>query len=75
MKWSPIQIAPKDGREIEINYGTEDKPEDVCLAFWSERPVCMLGPTAYFPSGWATSGPATDRNLPLDPPNYWREAQ
>jgi hypothetical protein len=70
-KWQPIDTAPRDGTSIEVNYGTVENPE-VCLAVWSERPVCMGGPLIRYPPGWATNGDETDSNLPLDPPNYWR---
>lgn len=71
-KWKPISTAPKDGTVIEINYGTAENPEENQLAFWSERPVCMGGPTVYIKSGWATAGDNVDKNLPLDTPNFWR---
>lgn len=73
MEWKSTDLAPKDGTVIEINYGTELLPEDVCEAAWSERPVCMGGPTVYNKPGWATAGGDVDKNLPLDPPNFWRE--
>lgn len=38
---------------------------------WSDRPVCMGGPTVSYPPGWATSGIYTDDNLPMDPPTAW----
>jgi len=54
--------APRDG-EIE---GLHSSGE-VSLMFWSDRPVCMLGQrNGGFPEGWATCGPETDYNLPLD---------
>jgi hypothetical protein len=72
LRWQIMETAPKDGSEIEINYGTEDEP-DVCFAFWSERPVCMLGNiNGGHKPGWATCGQEIDRNLPLDEPNFWR---
>lgn len=64
-----IDTAPLDGTEIEVLADGEWQP-----VMWSERPVCMLGPTAYWPPGWVTS-PAceTDCNLPLDvQPTHWR---
>ena len=65
-----IDSAPKDGRTIEIRYGDGSK----CLAFWSERPVCMGGPMVFQNPGWATAPESdTDTNLPLDEPNFWRE--
>lgn len=72
--WKPISTAPKTGIVIEINYGTPETPKDVCLAVWSQRPVCMGGPTVFRNPGWATVGDETDKNLPLDEPNFWREA-
>lgn len=72
-EWQPMDIAPKTGRIIEINYGTPENPEYVQLAFWSERPVCMGSPTVYNEPGWATASDDIDKNLPLDEPNYWRE--
>lgn len=65
----PIDTAPLDGTEIEVLADCEWQP-----TMWSERPVCMLGPTYYWPPGWVTS-PAcqTDCNLPTDiTPTHWR---
>jgi len=72
-EWQPMSSAPKNGITIEVNYGTIEKP-DTCLAFWSDRPVCMGGRTVMIDPGWATAGDNVDRNLPLDEPNFWREA-
>ena len=72
MEWQPIETAPKDGTEILIS----NNGEDISEAFWSDRPVCMLGPrNGGFPPGWATTrGGGTDYNLPLDEPTHWRES-
>ena len=71
--WRTMETAPKDGRDIEISYGDGSNAEDNCLAFWSERPVCMGGPTVMHKPGWATAGnDKCDKNLPLDPPKLWR---
>lgn len=74
-EWQPIATAPKDGTIIEINYTDGgNAPNEICLAVWSERPVCMLGSrNGGFPPGWATAGGQTDNNLPLDEPICWRE--
>lgn len=70
--WKPIEIAPKDGRTIEFNYGTEQEPE-TALVFWSNKPVCMGGPTVYIKPGWATAAEGnTDTNLPMDAAEFWR---
>lgn len=71
--WQPIEAAPKDGSTIEVTYDADGK--ETCLAMWSEKPVCMLGPrNGAFPPGWATPVEANcDTNLPLDPPLMWRE--
>lgn len=68
--WLPICDAPYDGTEVEVKW----ESGDVSTACWSERPVCMGGPTVYREPSWAT-GPnsGTDRNLPLDEPQWWRE--
>ena len=65
----PMATAPKDGTEIIIYY----ENGDTTTAFWSEKPICMLGPrNGTFPEGWATGYESeTDYNLPLDPPDYW----
>ena len=62
--------APKDGSTIIGIYG-----DNTCLIFWSERPVCMLGPVnGGFPEGWAVAPEeeGVDTNLPMDEPDYWR---
>jgi hypothetical protein len=73
--WLPIDTAPKDGTTIEVSYGDGSNVSDNCLAFWSERPVCMLGSVnGGFPPGWAIAIESdADTNLPLDPPILWRE--
>lgn len=72
-EWMPIETAPKTGIEIEISYGDGNDAENTCFAMWSDRPVCMGGPTVYNKPGWVT-GPSgeCDTNLPLDPPKLWR---
>jgi hypothetical protein len=69
-----IDNAPRDGSAIEIAYKNGDDL-DICFAAWSERPVCMLGSqNGGFPPGWATTYEGdVDSNLPLDPPDFWRE--
>lgn len=72
--WQPMDTAPRDGSTIELAYDEDGK--ETCLAMWSEKPVCMLGPrNGTFPPGWATPIEADcDTNLPLsDPPLMWRE--
>lgn len=72
-EWKPIGTAPKSGITIEVSYGDGSDESENCLAFWSERPVCMGGATVMIPAGWATAGNETDKNLPLDEPKLWRE--
>lgn len=69
-KKKDIALAPRDGSTI---IGIYDEGE--FLIFWSDRPVCMLGPiNGGFPEGWATSSESdTDYNLPMDEPKFWRE--
>lgn len=69
-KIKDIEFAPKDGSTI---IGIYDEGE--FLIFWSDRPVCMLGPiNGGFPAGWATAHESdTDSNLPMDEPDQWRE--
>jgi hypothetical protein len=69
--WLDIANAPKTGEVIEISY--DETGTETCLAFWSDRPVCMGGPTVYIKPGWATAGDNVDKNLPLDLPILWRE--
>jgi hypothetical protein len=71
-KWAGMETAPKDGTEIELMFSEQE----ICLGFWSERPVCMAGNTnGGCPPGWATSkGSGIDYNLPLDTPMFWRPA-
>ena len=67
---SPMDVAPKDGTEIEGFY--DGLP---AIVMWSQRPVCMLGERCGgFPPGWAVghSDPNCDTNLPMDPPEFWR---
>lgn len=72
-KWSPIKTATKDGEVIEVSYGDGADEKENCFAFWSDNPICMLGPrNGSCPPGWATAGPNVDRNLPLDTPKMWR---
>jgi hypothetical protein len=68
MEWQPIETAPKDGSEILVKIDSE-----VVVAFYSPRPVCMLGPVhGGHPPGWATGrSNTTDYNLPLDTPTHW----
>ena len=69
IQYKPMDSAPQDGTEIigKYNDGKE------VLMFWSERPVCMLGPiNGGFQAGWATCGEGVDYNLPLDEPDFWR---
>lgn len=70
---SDMENAPRDGTEIEIGYLVGNEI-DACVAMWSDRPVCMLGPrNGGFPEGWATGFSShADTNLPLDPPDFWR---
>lgn len=71
-EWQPIKTAPKDGTEIEVKGEWGD---DLTTVFWSDRPVCMLGPiNGGFPPGWATgSESGTDYNLPMSGVEFWRE--
>ena len=67
--WRSMQEAPRDGTEIIGRYGNDE-----CGIFWSDKPVCMLGPrNGTFPEGWATDGTDTDYNLPMDEPDEWRK--
>lgn len=43
-EWKLMDTAPKTGKVIEVNYGSKETPEDICLARWSDKPVCMGGP-------------------------------
>lgn len=72
-EWKPIETAPKDGRTIEVAHDAEGT--EISLAFWSQRPVCMLGNRCGgFPPGWATAIEGnTDTNLPLSEVVMWRE--
>ncbi len=57
-----INTAPRDGTNIIVVHSDGETSE----AFWSDRPVCMLGSRCGgFPPGWATSGNETDYNLPI----------
>lgn len=68
--WYPIITAPRTGITIEVCNQVGEEP---WLACWSDRPVCMGGPTVYRPPGWATPVDGdTDSNLPLDEPVWWR---
>jgi hypothetical protein len=69
MSFNPMEDAPVDGTAIIGRY-----PDGEAEIFWSERPVCMLGNRCGgFDAGWATTGTDTDRNLPMDEPEEWRE--
>lgn len=66
--WEHVDTAPTDGSTIIGLY-----PDGECEIFWSDGPVCILGPRCgSFPEGWATCGGDTDHNLPVDPPIKWR---
>jgi hypothetical protein len=68
--WKDMQTAPKDGRTIIGKYGEGEEE----LIFWSDRPVCMGGPSVYNHAGWATSPEGdTDSNLPRDAPMAWKD--
>lgn len=57
---APMDGTPITGALIQGNY--EPIIQNV---FWSETPVCMLGPrNGSFDSGWATDGSECDYNLP-----------
>ena len=70
MGWQPIETAPRDGTEIVVRY----KGGEETTAFWSDRPVCMLGSVnGGHTAGWATGAQSgTDYNLPIDPPDEWK---
>lgn len=74
-EWQPIETAPKDGRTIEVAHDEEGK--ETSFAFWSQRPVCMLGDrNGGFPPGWATAPEQnTDVNLPLSEVVMWRDRE
>jgi hypothetical protein len=61
-----ISTAPRDGTEI---IGIYDEGE--FQIFWSDRPVCMGGPTVMLKPGWATCGQGVDYNLPMDWNECW----
>lgn len=66
-----MDTAPKD-RTIIGNYGNGEHAS----ISWSDRPVCMGGPTVYHKPGWATpAGGVTDSNLPMDAPESWCEEE
>lgn len=67
--WHSMVSAPRDGSTIVGLY-----EDGECNAYWSDRPVCMLGSRCGgFPPGWAVPhGEDADFNLPLDPPLAWR---
>lgn len=68
-EWQKMVSAPKDGTTIEGLYDEGD----IALICWSQRPVCMGGPTVYNKPGWATAPESdTDTNLPMDTPLLWR---
>jgi hypothetical protein len=69
IEWLDMDKAPRDGTPIIGNYGGDE-----CGIFWSDNPVCILGPrNGSFPEGWATDGTDTDYNLPMDEPESWKE--
>ncbi len=71
-----ISSAPKDGTEIECLYRLPGGGfEEGGIIMWSDNPICMLGRRAgSFPEGWAVGySEATDTNLPVDAPDFWRE--
>lgn len=74
-EWQHIDTAPKDGTTIEVAHDNEG--EETSFAFWSDRPVCMLGERCGgFPPGWATAPEQnTDNNLPLSEVIMWRPIQ
>ena len=66
--WLSMEDAPRDGTGIIGLYNDGE-----AMIVWSKRPVCMLGPVnGGYPPGWATYGPDTDSNLPMDAPKAWR---
>lgn len=71
-QWLPMDTAPRDGTTIMGKYPDGEEP-----IRWSERPVCMLGNRCGgFPPGWATPPYGdVDANLPMDPPEAWREIE
>lgn len=70
--WQPIATAPKDGRTIIVSWDEDGSNHD--FAMWSDRPVCMGGPTVYNRPGWAVAPEGqAGTNLPLDEPLLWKE--
>lgn len=70
MEWKTIDSAPKDREILGLHSDGSESP-----MFWSEKPICMLGPTnGSFPPGWATgiSG-ESETNLPLRDLIKWKE--